>query len=77
MNIVHEILEAIPQSDPPSITWGVIVSIGPPISVRFAGDTADIEVGLKNEDVTLADTDKVLLVRAGSQWCIVCTLGAT
>lgn len=77
MNIVEEILAAIPEADTPRIAWGQVIDVGPPLEVRFAGDTGSTVIKLKNSDVTLADTNKVLLIKAGSQWIIVCKIGST
>lgn len=60
------------------ITWGVVQSLGP-TTVRLSGDIDDIAVAVKNDDVTLTVTDKVLLAKAGPTdgWVIVCVVGAT
>jgi hypothetical protein len=34
-------------------------------------------LALKNDDVTLATNDKVLLMRVGSAWVAVCVIGVT
>lgn len=59
-----------------AVTWGLITGTGP-TTVRISGDSSDQNLALKNDDVTLATNDKVLLVRAGSAWVAVCVIGAT
>lgn len=60
------------------IAWGVVQQLGP-TEVRFAGDTADVPIAVKNDDAVLTVGDKVLLAKAGARdgWVIVCVIGAT
>lgn len=60
------------------LTWGQIIETAPAVTVRFAGDQAtEGTINLKASTLVLTTGDKVLLARIGSQWVIVCTLGAT
>jgi len=56
-------------------TWGQVTQLSP-VLVRVAGDTVDIPVRLKANGLTLATSDKVLLVRAGrpDSWVIACRI---
>ena len=60
------------------VTYGVVQSLAP-TTVRFAGDTADVGIAVKNAAVTLSVGNKVLLAKAGTRdgWVIVCVIGAT
>lgn len=71
MNIVSEILDAIPDAAAPTIVWGQVTGVSP-TKVRFAGDTSgDIEVSLRLSAYTPTTTDKVLLLKVGTQWVII------
>jgi hypothetical protein len=50
-----------------------------PTTVRIVGDTVDVPIALKNDDLTLTVNDKVLLAKAGRRdgWVIVCVIGVT
>lgn len=48
--------------------WGLVTQLSP-LQVRFAGDTADVDVN-QNPDVTLATGDRVALFRFGNQWYV-------
>lgn len=58
------------------VTYGLVTQVSPTVQVRFAGDTVDVTVGLKNDDVTLATNDKVCLMRVGTQWVVAFVIGA-
>ena len=60
------------------IAWGVVQSTGP-TEVRFAGDSADVPIALKDAALTVSVGQKVLLAKAGSRdgWVIVCVIGAS
>jgi len=58
--------------------WGIVTdATTSAVEVRFAGDDVSTPVGLKASGLALSTNDKVLMVRAGSAWVIVCKLGAT
>ena len=54
------------------LTWGEVIALSP-LTVRFAGDSADTPVTLKASGLTLATNDKVALARLGatSGWCVM------
>ena len=59
------------------ITWGQVTSISPSLQVRILGDLVDTPVGFVNDDVTLADGNRVLLVKPNTTWIVVCKLVAS
>jgi hypothetical protein len=52
------------------ITWGEVISVSP-TEVRFAGDTADVEVELYLSSYTPTTNDRVLLIKVGETWVII------
>lgn len=60
------------------LTWAIVQSLGP-TTVRLAGDTDDVAIAVKNDDVTLTVGDKVMMGKAGTRdgWVIMFVIGAT
>lgn len=55
-----------------------VTALGP-TQIRFDGDSVDVPIARKNDDITLTVGDQVMVARLGSKdgWVIVCVLGAT
>lgn len=49
---------------------GTVTAVGPPLLVRFDGDSADV-TALRLTSYTPALNDRVILGRWGSQWIVL------
>ena len=60
------------------VRWGIVTQVSP-LLVRFAGDGEDSPVGLKTSGLTLAETDKVAVLKLGSTdgWMVVAKVVAS
>jgi hypothetical protein len=56
--------------------WAVVVEVSP-LLVRMPGDSGDTPVAWKDSGMSFSTSDKVGLVRFGSQWVVVAKIVAT
>lgn len=60
------------------IRMGQVTAITPDVEVRFWGSTVSVVVAWKDSGLTLATSDRVVLVRAGSDsWVIISKVAAS
>lgn len=59
-----------------NVKWGKVGAVSP-LAVRIAGDSVDTPIAMRNQDITLAVNDKVVLQLVGSAWVLMARIVAS